>query len=50
MIDISQNLLAVVVVLLFILGLLLWIQGRFAVAGLSFLTASLVIYYRETRA
>lgn len=50
MVDVSQTLLAVVVVLLFILGLLLWAQGRYAVAGLGFLAVSLLIFYRETRA
>lgn len=49
MVELSQNLLAVVVVLLFVMGLLLWAQGRFAVAGLGFLAASLLIFYRETR-
>lgn len=49
MVNISPNLLAVVIVLLFVMGLLLWVQGQLAVAGLSFLAAALVIYYRETR-
>lgn len=49
MVNISPNLLAVVVVLLFLMGLLLWAQGQLAVAGLSFLAAALVIYYRETK-
>lgn len=48
MVDV-KTLLAVVVVLLFLMGLLLWAQGSFGVAGLSFLAAALVIYYRETR-
>jgi len=50
MVELSQTLLAVVIVLLFVMGLLLWVQGQLAIAGLSFLAAALVIYYRETRA
>lgn len=40
---------AVVVVLLFGVALLALAQGTHAAAGLSFLAASLVIYFRETR-
>lgn len=50
MVDVSQNLLAGVVVVLFVLGLLMWAMGRYAVAGVGFLAISLLIYYRETRA
>lgn len=37
------------VVLLFGVALLAMVRGTHAVAGLSFLAASLVIYFRETR-
>lgn len=41
--------LAVVAVLLLLLAVALMSQGQFMVAGMSFLGASLVLYFRESR-
>lgn len=41
--------LAVVAVLLLLLAVTLMTQGRFMLAGMSFLGASLLIYFRESR-
>lgn len=46
----KKTILAVLAVALMLFALLAMAGGEFLVAGLSFLVASLVIYYRETRA
>ncbi len=49
MVEVIPTLLAVVVVVLF--GIALWAMsaGNFTLAGTSFLSASIAIYFRETR-
>jgi len=49
MVDVVPTVLAVVVVVLFGIGLWGMSAGNFALAGTSFLSASIGIYFRETR-
>ncbi len=49
MVELVPTVLAVVTVVLFGIGLLAMSRGSLAVAGTSFLSASIAIYFRETR-
>ncbi|ERG96823.1 hypothetical protein [Haloquadratum walsbyi] len=49
MVELFATLAAGAVVILFGVGLIALSGGDFAVAGVTFLSASIVIYFRETR-
>jgi hypothetical protein len=47
--QVIPTVLALVAVAMLLLALLMMNRGQFMLAGLSFLSASLVIYFRESR-
>jgi len=49
MVDVVKTGLAIVVVALFALALIAMSAGNYTLAGMSFFSASVTIYFRETR-